>query len=253
MQAKSEVPIGATRRTFEILEYVKTAGPIGVSAVARELDLPTSTANDYLQSLRRLGYLQQTVEGYRLGLRFLDLGMSARRDRTIVDVATDEVDRLAKQTGEHANLMIEEGGRGIFVYKATGDNAVTVDTYPGMVVPLHTTALGKTILAHMAEDHVAEIVDKHGLKAVTENTIGTKKKLREALARVRERGYARDDEERIKGMRCVAAPIVHDGEVVAAVSASGPVTRFQGEQFEETLPMQVQSAANVIEVNMSHM
>lgn len=252
MPDSTDVPIGATRRTFEILEHVKRSGPTGVSAIAAELDIPTSTANDYLQSLRQLGYLQQTSEGYRLGLRFLDLGESARRDRTIYEVATEEVDRLAKQTGEHANLMIEEGGRGIFVYKSTGENAVTVDTYPGMVVPLHTTALGKTILAHSERERVEEIVERHGLDGVTENTITSPEALEESLDRIRSQGFARDDEERIEGMRCVAAPIVYKGEVVAAVSASGPVTRFQGEEFDETLPMQVQSAANVIEVNMSH-
>lgn len=252
MPETTDVPIGATRRTFEIIQHVKQFGPTGVSAVADNLDMPTSTANDYLQSLRQLGYLQQTADGYRLGLRFLDLGESARRDRTIYQVATDEVDRLAKQTGEHANLMIEEGGRGIFVYKATGENAVTVDTYPGMVVPLHTTALGKTILAHTERERVDEIVERHGLTGVTENTITSRDALEESLERIRDDGFARDDEERIEGMRCIAAPIVDDGGVVAAVSASGPVTRFQGEEFEETLPMQVQSAANVIEVNMSH-
>jgi DNA-binding IclR family transcriptional regulator len=121
-----------------------------------------------------------------------------------------------------------------------------------MVVPLHTTALGKAIMAHMDEDAVHEIVDTHGLSAVTEQTISTEESLFEALETIREQGYARDDEERVKGMRCIAAPIIFESEVVGAVSASGPVTRFQGGEFREVLPNQVKSAANVIEVNMTH-
>jgi DNA-binding IclR family transcriptional regulator len=121
-----------------------------------------------------------------------------------------------------------------------------------MVLPLHTTALGKAIMPPTDEEAVREIVDRHGLPAVTEHTISTKDSLFEALETVREQGYARDDEERVKGMRCIAAPIIFEDAVVGAVSASGPVTRFQGEEFREVLPNQVKSAANVIEVNMTH-
>jgi DNA-binding IclR family transcriptional regulator len=252
MHTAADASIGATKRTFDVVQYVKRAGPVGVSDVANALELPTSTANDYLQSLTSLGYLQRTDGGYRLGLRFLELGESARADRHVVNVGQQEVDRLATQTGEHANLMIEEGGRGIFVYKATGENGVRLDTHPGMVVPLHTTALGKTIMAHMDESRVREIVDTHGLERVTERTIATEDALFDELETVRARGYAMDDEERIEGMRCVAAPVIFESEVIAAVSTSGPVTRFQGERFEEELPTQVKSAANVIEVNLSH-
>jgi len=246
------VPLGTGKRLFDILEIVKRRGPIGVSEISAELDIPTSTTNDYLQTLTKLGYLARIEGGYRLGLRFLDLGGAARDDRQIMDVAEQEIDRLARDTGEHANLMIAEDGRGIFVYKATGENAVELDTRLGMVIPLHTTALGKAIMAYMEPSRVQEIIDRYGLKAVTDRTITDAEALFEELERIREEGIARDDEERVEGMRCAAAPIFLDGDVVVAVSSSGPVTRFQGDTFQHELPGRVQSAANVIEVNIKH-
>jgi hypothetical protein len=97
----------------------------------------------------------------------------------IYQVAKPEVDELASGTGEHANLMIEEHGRGVFLYKAQGDDAVQLDTHAGMRVPLHTTALGKAILAHSPSETVDAIVERHGLQQVTDQTITT----REALMR----------------------------------------------------------------------
>jgi DNA-binding IclR family transcriptional regulator len=252
MEANDAVSIGATARTFAVLSVVQEARVVGVADVAAALDIPRSTAHDYLSSLTALGYLVRDEDGYRLGVRFLELGESARREREIFGIARPEIERLAAETGEHANLLIEEHGEGVFLYKATGENAVQLDTHPGMVVPLHTTALGKTIMAHLTEDRVYEIIERHGLPEVTEKTITDEEQLFAALETVREQGYAVDDEERIEGMRCIAAPIIHEGDVVAAVSLSGPVTRFEGERLEKQLPNQVRSTANVIEVNMTH-
>jgi DNA-binding IclR family transcriptional regulator len=122
-----------------------------------------------------------------------------------------------------------------------------------MRVPLQTTALGKTILANRPADEVDEIIERHGLPAVTERTITDRDELDECLATVRERGYAYDDEERIEGMRCVAAPVTDStGRAVAAVSVSGPKSRMRGESFEETIPNAVLQTANVIEVNLTY-
>ena len=89
------------------------------------------------------------------------------------------VKQLATDTGEHANLGIEEYGLAVFLYKAKGDDAVTIDAHPGMRVPLHTTAMGKAIMAHRSPEEIEKIVDKRGLTRVNENTITE----REALVR----------------------------------------------------------------------
>jgi DNA-binding IclR family transcriptional regulator len=109
------------------------------------------------------------------------------------------------------------------------------------------------MLAFTDEDRLNGVVAEHGLPQVTEKTIGDEAVLRDQLKAVRERGYATDDEERLEGIRCVAAPVrTGTDEVVGAVSVSGLKSRMQGDYFEETVPKKVLRTANVIEVNMRH-
>ncbi|GKZ15194.1 IclR family transcriptional regulator [Haladaptatus sp. T7] len=248
----NRVRVKSTATTFDVIDSLKELDHPGLTEVAEFLGVPKSTAHDYLSTLIELDFVVKEPEGYRLGARFLEYGGYARESMKVYRVARPVVNRLAEETGEHANLMIEEHGLGIFLYKAKGDDAVNLDTHPGMRVPLQTTALGKTILAHLPEDEVRRIVNEHGLPAVTEKTITDRGALFDELEGIRERGYATDDEERVEGMRCIAAPVVNQNDVIAAVSVSGPMSRMHDERFENDVPRRVLSAANVIEVNMTY-
>ena len=238
---------------FEIVEALKRLDRPSVVEVAQHVDLPKSTTHDHLSTLTKLGFVAREPDGYRLGARFLEYGGFVRENMKVYRVARPVVERLAAETGDHANLMIEEHGLGIFLYTAKGENAVNLDTYPGMRVPLHTTALGKAILAHCPREKVDRIIDEHGLQKETENSITDRETLFEQCEQIRGQGYATDNEERGEGVRCVAAPILNQNdEILAAVSVSGPVSRIHNEVFKGDLPQRVQSAANVIELNMTY-
>lgn len=246
-------PVQAAKTTFEIIDTLRDLDGAGVSELADELDMPTSTIHDHLQTLVNEEYLINDDGTYRVGARFLELGEQARNRMKVFSVARPEIDDLGEQTGEHANLMIEEHGRGVFLYKARGENAVQLDTHAGMRVSLQTTAMGKAILAYRPREEVEDIIDRHGLPKVTENTITDREELFEELSEIRDRGYAFDDEERVKGMRCVAAPITNNhNRAIAALSVSGPKSRMQDESFNDELPDMVQRAANVIQVNLTY-
>jgi DNA-binding IclR family transcriptional regulator len=247
------VRVGATETTFEIVQALKDLDGAGVSEVARYLDKPKTTVFDHLKTLEELEFVTADQDGYRIGARFLDLGGYARNRMKIFQVGQPQVDELAAKTDEHANLMIEEHGLGIFLYTAEGENTVKLDTYSGRRVHLQTTALGKSILAHMSRDRVEEILDEHGMPKVTDRTITERDVLFDELVEIREQGYATDTEERIKGMWCVAAPIIDpEGNPVGAVSVSAPKNQVQGGRFREELPSVVQATANVIEVNLTY-
>jgi len=94
------------------------------------------------------------------------------------------------------------------------------------------------------------VIERHGLEAATEQTISDRDELRNELAETRERGYAVDNEERIAGIRCIAAPVTTDGGVAGAVSVSAPRSRMSGDRFNEEVPSAVLGAANVIEINI---
>ncbi|WP_207589942.1 IclR family transcriptional regulator domain-containing protein [Halomontanus rarus] len=253
MANRAKNPVKTTTTTFTIVEALKELGSCGVTELANHLKLPKSTVHNYLSTLEQEEYVKKEGNTYSVGIRFLELGAYARDCMQIYDIAKPEVDRLADETRELANLMIEEHGHGVYIHQAKGEQAVQVDSYVGTRVDLHATALGKSILAHLPEDRVDTIVDNHGLPQRTKRTVSTREELEEELELVRERGYATDDEERLKGLRCVAAPIqTSDGRVLGAVSASGPVNRMQEEYFEDELPNRVLETVNVIELNVTY-
>jgi DNA-binding IclR family transcriptional regulator len=113
---------------------------------------------------------------------------------------------------------------------------------------LHCTALGKAILSQFSRDRVRAIIDEVGLPRHTSNTITDPAELFAELETIREQNVAFDEEEVVKGLRCVAAPVTA-GDRAAAISVSGPTSRFKGDRFHEALPELIRDAANVIEVN----
>ncbi|MCU4975490.1 IclR family transcriptional regulator [Halobacteria archaeon AArc-m2/3/4] len=243
----------ATKTTLEIINSVQELNGAGVSELAERLGKPTSTVHDHLRTLESEEYLVKQDGTYHISARFLELGEQVRSRLKVYNIARPEVDALAEQSGEHANLLVEEHGRGVFVYKSLGPDAVQLDTHAGMRVHLPTTALGKAILANRPRHEIDEILDRHGLPPVTKNSITDREELFDQLETVRERGYAVDDEERLPGMRCVAAPITDNTDrAVAAVSVSCPKSRLTGKRFEETIPNMVLRSANVIEVNLAY-
>ena len=249
----NDAPVEAAKTTFRIIDALRELDGAGVTELADRLDKPTSTIHDHLRTLEDEQYLVNTDGTYRVGARFLELGEKVRDRKKVYNIARPEVDDLAEQTGEHANMMVEEHGLGIFLYRARGPDAVDLDTHAGMRVPLQTTALGKTILANRPREEVEAIVDRHGLPEVTEKTISDRAELFDVLDDVRERGYAYDDEERVNGMRCVAATITDgDNRAIAAISVSGPKSRLSGDSFTDELPDTVLRSTNVIEVNLAY-
>lgn len=250
--ATEQTAVKSAKTTFQIVEALRELGGAGVSELAEHLSMPTSSVHDYLKTLEAEEYLVRENGTYLIGAPFLSLGEHYRSGQKVWTVARPEIEDLAAETGEHANLMIEEHGRGIFLDKAQGDDAVELDTHAGMRVHLQSTAMGKSILAHRPLPEVEAILDRHGMPAITEQTIVDRDTLMAELDRIREQGYATDDEERINGMRCVAAPILRDHRAIAAVSVSAPKSRLQGETFSQELPNQVMDTANVIQINLTY-
>lgn len=252
--------VDASKTTIKVAEAIKHLDGAGVTELANHLDLPKSTIHNHLQTLIECEFIVVEDNEYRLGLRFLDFGMFVNERIDILDAARDEIDRLAEETGELVNLMIEEHGYGVYVYQAYGDRAVNTNLHVGKRVHLHQTAQGKAILTHYDDDRIDEIIEQHGLSAYTENTTTDRATLEEELATIEERGYAYDDEEWMQGLRCVAAPIRStgredesmNGKPLGAIGICGPTRRLSGEIYESELPNLVQSSANVIELNMEY-
>lgn len=242
-------------RATEIIGLLTELEGAGVSAVAERLDMSLSSAHAHLATLHEADYLVKEAGEYRLSYEFLMLGEYVRNSSALFRFGRTEADTLADETGHYVHLFTEEKGLGVNIYEARGERAGEYD-YQSLKLqrrePLHITASGKAILASLDEAAVQRIIDRHGLEQYTENTITSEAALFEELARIRERGYALNDEEEIIGFQAVAAPVeAGDGEVVGSISVAGPTRVFDDEQFTEEIPEQVVSAANMVQVNVN--
>lgn len=246
--------ITSIETTLDVIETLASLGEAGVSELADELGLANSTVHDHLVTLERRGYVVKHERRYRAGTKFLGVGTQIRRHLEVFNVAKPELKRLADETGEHVNLMIEEDGIGVLLYTVMGENAVQVVAHDGSRTLLHITAPGKVILAHLPDERVEEILDRYGLPAETKNTITDEGRLMEELDQIRERGYGIDREESLEGMWGVAVPIIRrdNDEIRGAISVYGPRSRTDAGEFEEDLPQLLLKAANVIEVNLTY-
>jgi DNA-binding IclR family transcriptional regulator len=240
--------VQAVEISCELLTTLERLGGAGISELAAEVGRSKATVHSHLATLLNQELVVKHGTEYALSLRFVELGEHAKSGVDIHDIAGDEVQRVARETGEVAQFMFEEHGKGVYLHKARGENAIQTSSYVGSRMQLHCTALGKAILSQFPREQVGEIIDQTGLPRHTANTITNPEELFAELDTVREQNVAFDDEEVVKGLRCVAAPVTA-GDRAAAISVSGPTSRFKGDRFHETLAELIRDAANVIEVN----
>jgi DNA-binding IclR family transcriptional regulator len=251
-QAKN--PVKTVETSIEILSKMKDLDSATVTTLAEELDYTAGTIHSHLATLEENHFVVKNDDGeFQLGIRFFEIGEDIRKQKTIYEVGVSEVDKLAEETGDIGSMLIEEHGRGVYLYRARGEQALHLDTEVGSRVHLHNTGLGKAILAHMPSDRVEDIIDQYGLPKSTPNTITDPNELFDELETIREQGYALDRQERADGVFCVAAPVLtNQGEVLSSVSVAGPVSRMNDKRHRSDVQELVQNVAKVIGINASY-
>lgn len=244
-------PIKSLQTSINILSEIYRSGGATMTELSDSLSITKGTVHNHLTTLEENGYVVRDGGTFNLGIKFFQFGEQVKARQPVYDSSKAEVDKLARQTGELTNLMIEQHGRGYYLYRAVGEDGIRLPEATSAEF-LHNTSSGKAILAHLPEDRVREILDYHGLPRTTRHTITETETLLEKLESVRERGVAFDEEERASGIRCVAVPIVVEGVPQGAISLSGPTSRFEGDYYRTKLPKLLRDTVNVIEINMTY-
>jgi DNA-binding IclR family transcriptional regulator len=248
---RANSPVGAAETLLAVVDGLERHGQVGVTELAAEVGVSKSTVHNHLTTLEAHDYVVSNDGRYRLGLRFLRLGESARGWSGLYDVARPHVDSLVEGTDLVANLAVEEHGSGVYLYRARGSEDIRFSTRAGDEHDLHCTASGKAMLAHMPDERVEEILETSTLTEHTTQTTTDPAGLTEELEQVRDAGVAFDDEEYGPGLRCVGVPVLgQNDEVLGALSLSGPAADMSGEWYRETLPDRLTAAKNRIEVNL---
>lgn len=239
-------------KSFSIVRFIKKTGPTTVTELADSMDLPKSTAHIHLKTMEESGYLHKDNRQYRLSLHFLDHGATARREFDIYKIGKEEVNNLARETEEVASIGVEEAGQRVLLYKVESGDALYDNAHTGEFTNIHWTSLGKAILAHLPSDRVEAIIDKHGLPSATPNTITERADLREELNQIQQQGYAIENEEHRENIRAVAVPVLSNGEIVGAISVSGPKSRFSRDRIQTELLELLENKANIIQLKLEY-
>lgn len=249
----NEVPIKSVGTMFDLLMEIQDREAAGVSELAEALGVAKSTVHNHLSTLLAYEYVRRDGDRYRVGIRFLDHGGHARSNLPGNELIKRKVQEVAAETGELVQYLVEEHGRGIFVFRETGDQAVRTETRLGRRVYLHHVSAGKALLAQMTDERVDEIVERHGLPPKTDQTITDREELDENLQAIREQGFVFDEEEHVKGLYSVAVPVtLGDEGPIGGLSVAGPPHRIQDRAKREEYGQLLRGVANEIELNLTY-
>lgn len=243
--------VKASKTLLEIVEALRELDGAGVTDIAAHLDMPKSSVHKHLATLEEMEYVTNKSGMYTIGLKFLRLGDYTRTQSEVYQMAKPIVKQLAKETNERSQFIVEEHGKGVFVHRQIGQNAVHTNTNIGKRIYLHATGAGKAILANLPPERIEEIVETIGLPAQTEQTITDPDELHEELEMVRKRGYAFNMEEGMKRLRTVGVPVFDpNGRAFGAFSVSGPSHRLRGDRFHDEIPNMLLGKANEYELKI---
>ncbi|SFR65447.1 transcriptional regulator, IclR family [Halogeometricum rufum] len=250
MPEKTRRTVGAVRTTCEILNVLQDRRQAGVTEISEEVGLAKGAVHRHLTTLTECEYVVNEDGQYRLSLRYLDMANQVKEMVGNYDVIVNELQNLAEDLGEIAQFATEEHGWVTYVYKANSESGIQTASSAGKREYMHSTSLGKAMLAEMDEDRVNEILNKNGMPQKSDKTVASREELFDVLEQVRERGYAVDNEENIRGLRCVGTPLIDpETGVFGAVSVSGPISRITEDRIEGEIVNALTRTTNVIEIN----
>lgn len=224
----------STLKALEVLEMLAEAEDgARLTDIAEESGYPLSTARRLLMSLIERGYVEQDPQTsrYHLGAKILTLQAQGIRHRHVGRLAYSHLSLLRQQLDETINMGILSERSVIYLETLAPDSSFSFYAPPGTRMPLHATAMGKVLLAHLPTTTRAAMLATLEWKPFTPHTITSSTGLEAALTTIARQGYAVDNEEYALGIRCIAAPIAdYSGRVVAGVSVTALATRLPSER-----------------------
>ncbi|SMF32393.1 transcriptional regulator, IclR family [Azospirillum oryzae] len=223
-------------------------GPMTLTELSEAANLSPSTTHRLLTTLQYERYVRfdQSARGWVVGVQAYMTGANFLKTRNLVDVARPRMRRLMEESSEIVNLAVEENGEALYLARVGGPRAAQVAVPQTDRTLLHCSAVGKALLAGMPETKVQTIVTQRGMRQFTRSTLSSLPALYRDLTLVRTRGYALDQEERVSGLRCVAAPIFDENSrVMGALSLSGSSRRIEDARLRALGEMVKRAAAAV--------
>ena len=233
---KEQSHLGSIARALSVLEFLDASQRgWNISELSRKLNVPKSTMHLIVLTLERHGYILRELGSrkYTLAVKVWDLGRGLMRNVLMPDIALTHLHKLVKNVQLTVHLAILEHHQAIYVQKVNAPGLIQFDTYVGKHTNLHCTAVGKVLLAHAAAPRLVQFLEREPFARYTRHTIAYGDQLSKELAKVRQQGYAVDDQEEEIGVRCVAVPVFSKtGECVAALGVTGTIDQVRSEAVQ---------------------
>lgn len=223
---------------------------IGIAELSRRVGLHVSTTHRILGTLVNRGYARQSPENgrYGLGAKAFHIAESYLGQLDLRRLVRPVLERLSRETGETANLVILDGREALYLDKVESPQSLRIFSRIGRRAPLYCTAVGKVLLAYRTEEEVDSLLGRHPLEPLTRATITSRRQVQQELEKVQEQGFALDMEECEQGASCIAVPVRNSrGEPVAAIGVSGPSIRMDAQRIQDLVPVVVRFGAEVSE------
>ena len=221
----------AVDRTMRIIFAIADSEQpdLGVTELARTLDLPKTVVHRVLRRLVAMNFLSynQATRRYGLGPAALTVGLAALRGLDVPRLARHTLERLVRETGETATLSALQGHQRVYIDQVMSPQELRQSVPIGVAFPLYAGSSSKCILAAMSPEESDEYIDSVEMSQLTPQTVIDRDALRREVARIRKRGYSATFGERQVATASIAAAVLQPGgRVFGALSVCGPVGRF---------------------------
>ncbi len=247
-------PVQSIDRAFSLLELLcASRDGLPIHALSEAAGLHKSTVHRLLAAMAARGYVRKDEDSgrYRMTTRICELSAQVVESLDILQIARPPMETLSRSTGETVHLVVREGDEIVYVNKVESDvSSMRMFSRIGMRRPMYCTAVGKAILSELPDEEVDRIWNASDIQPYTEHTIVSLERLKVALASIRRRGCAYDNQENELGVRCIAATI-HDytGGICGALSISAPMLRMSDSKIAQLQP-QLMAACRKISLAM---
>lgn len=227
-------------RASQIIETISNNNnSISLTELSKEVDLHKSTVHRILSTLIEIGYVRQNPETshYELSLRLFEIGSSVIRNNNLIAVAKPYLKKLRDLSGEVVHLVVPDQNEIVYIDKVESMHTLRMHSFVGKRSPMYCTAVGKAILSQQSTAIVENYWNSLTPIKHTENTITRWADFQKELAKIRETGISYDNEEHENDIRCIGTTLHNfSGDVVGAISISGPIQRMTDEHIEKLIP-----------------
>ena len=221
----------------------------GTSEIARQIQMNKTTVFKLLETLQLVGFVEKSAHDsrYKLGFGLIKIACNSLQQLDIVTMATPFLEQLHKETDETIHLAVLNDLSLIYVTKLDSTQSVRTISRIGKTAPLYCTGMGKAMLSTFSREEIDRYIAATKLQQHTRYTITNESQLREELQKIRELGYAIDNEEHEEDIRCIAISLTAKAQLFGSISISAPKYRMDDMTIQRYLPLLFEAQRNIVE------